>query len=84
MYNSEEIISNVHTEPGHEERRNKIGCLMTCILKKQNLVSIYKYTILLYNSQMPNNSRIICYNRYSKREREREREISVINNLIIL
>ncbi|XP_012534943.1 pheromone-binding protein Gp-9 [Monomorium pharaonis] len=38
MYEEEEIMTNVHTESGNEERTRKNGCFIACILKKENLM----------------------------------------------
>ncbi|XP_028046189.1 uncharacterized protein LOC105835453 isoform X2 [Monomorium pharaonis] len=35
---SEDIIANVHIKPENEERMKKTGCLLACILKRQNLM----------------------------------------------
>ncbi|XP_011169815.1 pheromone-binding protein Gp-9 [Solenopsis invicta] len=33
-----EIVTNVHLQPANEERTNKHGCFIACVLKKQNLI----------------------------------------------
>lgn len=47
---------------GTEEGENKTDCLMTCVLRKQNLVSIYRYTVHIV-CIIFNNARLICYNK---------------------
>lgn len=59
MYEEEDIMTNLHTEPENEERTRKNGCFIACLLKKQDLVSFYKYAILMHNVQY--NARLICY-----------------------
>ena len=47
IYTEKEIKTNVHIEPANTEKTRKIGCFVACVLKKLNLVSTYKYVILI-------------------------------------
>ncbi|XP_011875687.1 PREDICTED: pheromone-binding protein Gp-9-like [Vollenhovia emeryi] len=38
LYREEDIMNNLHTQPGNEERTRKNGCFLACLLKKQNLM----------------------------------------------
>ena len=42
-------MTDLPTKPENEERTRKMGCWIACALKRQNLVSIFKYAIrILY------------------------------------
>jgi len=54
IYSPENIITDLPTQPENEEKTRKIGCWIACILKRQNLVSVFKYAIRIlyvYNVQ---------------------------------
>ncbi|XP_018351114.1 PREDICTED: uncharacterized protein LOC108753744 isoform X2 [Trachymyrmex septentrionalis] len=38
VYNPEEIMTDLPTQPENEERRRRVGCWIACILKRQNLM----------------------------------------------
>ncbi|KAL0130156.1 hypothetical protein PUN28_002040 [Cardiocondyla obscurior] len=38
MFDEADIMTNLHTEPGNEERTRKNGCVIACLLKKQELM----------------------------------------------
>jgi len=49
LYQEQDIINNLYTKPENEEKTQKMGCWIACVLKKQNLVSVHKYAIpILY------------------------------------
>jgi len=47
LYQERDIINNTYAESENEEKTKKMGCWLACVLKKQNLVSVYKYAVCI-------------------------------------
>jgi len=48
VYDGDQIMNNLHLQSENEQRIRKCGCTIACVMKRQNMVTFFYNTFVLY------------------------------------